>query len=64
MGTATREKNPQWTAAAWLLERKYPDEYAQTTRKVEDAGDDAPRISLGVELKVVKAASGSVTVAG
>ena len=30
-------KNPQWTAAAWLLERKYPYEYAQTTRKNEDA---------------------------
>ena len=58
MGTATREKNPQWTAAAWLLERKYPDEYAQTTRKVEDAGDDAPKITLGVELKVVKEADG------
>ena len=24
MATATREKNPQWTAAAWLLEHKSP----------------------------------------
>ncbi|MBR1828565.1 MAG: helix-turn-helix domain-containing protein [Atopobiaceae bacterium] len=52
MSTATREKNPQWTAAAWLLERKYPDEYAQTTRRPEDGGDDAPRITLGVEVRV------------
>ncbi|MBQ9042744.1 MAG: hypothetical protein IJ111_08010, partial [Eggerthellaceae bacterium] len=51
MTTATREKNPQWTAAAWLLERKYPDEYAQTTRKVETEADDAPRITLGVEVR-------------
>lgn len=52
--TATRAKNPQWTAAAWLLERKYPDEYAQTTRKNEDAGEDAPQIVLGVTVKAVK----------
>lgn len=52
--TATRAKNPQWTAAAWLLERKYPDEYAQTTRKNEDAGEDAPQIVLGVTVQAVK----------
>ncbi|WP_308615469.1 hypothetical protein [uncultured Enorma sp.] len=58
MATATREKNPQWTAAAWLLERKYPDEYAQTTRKVEAEGEDAPQITLGVELKVARSSDG------
>ena len=52
MATATREKNPQWTAAAWLLERKYPDEYAQTTRKTEADTDDTPHITLGVEVRV------------
>lgn len=52
MATATREKNPQWTAAAWLLECKYPDEYAQTTRKTEADTDDAPHITLGVEVRV------------
>lgn len=52
MATATREKNPQWTAAAWLLERKYPDEYAQTTRKTETDADDTPHITLGVEVRV------------
>ena len=54
MVTATRAKNPQWTAAAGLLERKYPDEYAQTTRKDEDAGEDAPQIVLGVTVQAVK----------
>ena len=58
MTTATREKNPQWTAAAWLLERKYPDEYAQTTRKVEAEGEDVPQITLGVELKVARSSDG------
>ena len=52
MATATREKNPQWTVAAWLLERKYPDEYAQTTRKTEADTDDTPHITLGVEVRV------------
>ena len=58
MATATREKNPQWTAAAWLLERKYPDEYAQTTRKVEAEGEDVPQITLGVELRVARSSDG------
>ena len=53
METATRQKNPQWTAAAWLLERKYPDEYAQTARKNEDAGENAPQIVLGVTAQAV-----------
>ena len=52
MTTATREKNPQWTAAAWLLERKYPDEYAQTTRRAEVEADEVPKITLGVEVRV------------
>ena len=58
MATATREKNPQWTAAAWLLERKYPDEFAQTTRRVESEGEDVPQITLGVELKVARPSDG------
>ena len=52
MSTATRERNPQWTAAAWLLERRYPDEFAQTSRKTESEVDDIPKITLGVEVRV------------
>lgn len=58
--TATREKNPQWTAAAWLLERRYPDEFAQTTRKGDSTTDDVPHISLGVEVRVANDGDGDV----
>ena len=51
MATATREKNPQWTAAAWLLERKYPDEFAQTTRRDDTGAAEVPCIVLGVKAK-------------
>ena len=51
MATATREKNPQWTAAAWLLEHKYPDEYAQTTRKAEtEATANMSKLTGGLNL--------------
>lgn len=58
--TATRQKNPQWTAAAWLLERRYPDEFAQTTRKGDTTTDDVPHIALGVEVKVTNDGDGDV----
>ena len=48
------EKPQFWTAAAWLLERKYPDEYGKAERTREDKGDEVPQITLGVELKVAK----------
>ena len=35
-----------WKAAAWLLERKYPNEYGRVTRVIDDSGDseEVPRI--------------------
>ena len=40
-------RNQYWTAAAWLLERKYPDEYGKADRQRDDRGEgDAPRIVL------------------
>lgn len=30
---------PQWTAAAWLLERRYPQEYGKVARILEPASD-------------------------
>lgn len=49
---AVIKKNGQWTAAAWLLERKYPDEYGRAERQREDRTEVAPTISLGVEMRV------------
>lgn len=51
---AATKKNGQWTAAAWLLERKYPDEYAQTTRDRGELADAAPQIVLGVAVGVAR----------
>ena len=46
---AALARNQYWTAAAWLLERKYPDEYGKADRQRDDGRDgDAPRIVLGV----------------
>lgn len=52
---AALARNQYWTAAAWLLERKYPDEYGKADRRRdEDEGGDAPRIVLGVVAKPVQ----------
>lgn len=52
---AALARNQYWTAAAWLLERKYPDEYGKADRRRDDAGDgDVPRIVLGVVAKPVQ----------
>ena len=41
-----------WTAAAWLLERKYPEEFGRPeTRKTAVETEDAPKIVLGVEVR-------------
>lgn len=40
---AALRKNSRWTAAAWPLERKYSDEYAQTARdRSERLVDEIP----------------------
>lgn len=55
---AATKKNGQWTAAAWLLERKYPDEYAQATRDRGERAEAAPQIVLGVAVGAVRADAG------
>lgn len=49
---AALAKNSFWTAAAWLLERKYPDEFSQG-RTSKPEGEAAPQIVLGVSVKAV-----------
>lgn len=52
---AALARNQYWTAAAWLLECKYPDEYGKADRRRdEDEGGDAPRIVLGVVAQPVQ----------
>ena len=50
---AAASKPQHWTAAAWILERKYPDEFGRAERTRDEKADDAPRITLGVDVKVV-----------
>lgn len=55
---AAAEKPQHWTAAAWILERKYPDEYGKAERTRDEKADDVPHISLGVEVKVTNEGDG------
>ncbi|MFQ9178766.1 MAG: hypothetical protein ACLR3C_01835 [Eggerthella lenta] len=53
--SAALARNQYWTAAAWLLERKYPDEFGKADRQRDDAkADAAPRIVLGVVAQPVQ----------
>ena len=52
---AALSRNQYWTAAAWLLERKYPDEYGKADRQRNDSdGEAAPKIVLGVVAQPVQ----------
>lgn len=45
-------KPQHWTAAAWLLERKYPMEFGKAGRLEEEA-DEPVQLTLGLELEVM-----------
>ena len=48
---AAMSRAQYWTAAAWLLERKYPMEYGKMERKA-DEGDNAPvQLTLGLVIE-------------
>lgn len=51
---AALAKNSFWTAAAWLLERKYPEEYSVNRKCAEDVAPDVPQIILGVSVGVAQ----------
>lgn len=53
--SAALARNQYWTAAAWLLERKFPDEYGKAERR-NDSGDEGagPKIVLGVVAQPVQ----------
>lgn len=53
--SAALARNQYWTTAAWLLERKHPDEFGKADRQRDDAkADAAPRIVLGVVAQPVQ----------
>lgn len=53
--SAALARHQYWTAAAWLLERKYPDEFGKAERKGDEGREDAaPRIVLGVVAQPVQ----------
>lgn len=47
---AALAKNSFWTAAAWILERKWPEDFGQN-RATKDEAEAAPQIVLGVTVK-------------
>jgi len=48
--SAAESRAQYWTAAAWLLERKYPMEYGKMERKADEGGDAS--VQLVLDLKV------------
>ena len=45
------DKSQNWTAAAWLLERKFPDEYGRVDRRRDEQKQaDVPQIVIGVDI--------------
>ena len=45
-------RSQHWTAAAWLLERKYPLEFGKPDRR-EEKVDEPVQLTLGLELEVM-----------
>ena len=46
--SAAESRAQYWTAAAWLLERKYPMEYGKMERKAEDSDNAPVQLTLGL----------------
>lgn len=49
--SAAESRAQYWTAAAWLLERKYPMEYGKMERKADDSGDAPVQLTLGIVIE-------------
>ena len=48
---AAMSRAQYWTAAAWLLERKYPMEYGKMERKAEEADNAPMQLTLGLVIE-------------
>ena len=49
--SAAMSRAQYWTAAAWLLERKYPMEYGKMERKTDEGGDAPVQLTLGLVIE-------------
>ncbi|MBR3236018.1 MAG: hypothetical protein IKG11_10430 [Atopobiaceae bacterium] len=49
--SAAMSRAQYWTAAAWLLERKYPMEYGKMERKAEDSDNAPVQLTLGLVIE-------------
>ena len=48
---AAESRAQYWTAAAWLLERKYPMEYGRMERKAEESDNAPVQLTLGLVIE-------------
>ena len=46
--SAAESRAQFWTAAAWLLERKYPMQFGKMERRADDAKDAPVQLTLGL----------------
>ena len=44
-------KPQYWTAAAWLLERKFPMEFGKMERKADDAKEEPVQLTLDLPIE-------------
>ena len=49
--SAAMSRARYWTAAAWLLERKYPMEYGKMERKAEESDNAPVQLTLGLVIE-------------
>ena len=49
--SAVMSRAQYWTAAAWLLERKYPMEYGKMERKAEESDNAPVQLTLGLVIE-------------
>lgn len=48
-GRISKASDKDWKAAAWMLERTYPEEFGRDRHLRPQKGDQAPTVVLGVE---------------
>jgi transposase len=55
---AAESRAQYWTAAAWLLERKYPMEYGRMDRRADEAREAPVQLTLGLVVEPMAGGDG------